>query len=181
MRERFVFDIKNNVVKFIDFRERHARLCNCRIKLGDTDMVAAKIKFVSASQHAIRIVFLEHFARANYKRLIFVNAFWNNRARSNPGCHHASMNIWRTTHDLNKAFFVARNAVHLATIVDIAERKVSIWNFLGTFNFDSKNIVVFMRFVDNIFDLDQARADQTNKLVVRDIDVDVFFEPIKRN
>ena len=91
------------------------------------------------------------------------------------------MNIWRTAHNLHKAIFVAFYISCTAIIVNLTKAKMCAFNFFARFNLNGINFVVFMSLVNSFFNFNETSANKLDKLVVVDVDVDKFFDPIERN
>ena len=181
MRERFVFDVENDIIELEKFSKIIASLSSSWIEFDDARMVVAKIELVGARHHAIRIVFFEHAAHTDNKRFSVVHGSRNNRAWRNPSRKHASVNIWRTTHNLHKAIFVAFYISCTAIIVNLTKAKMRAFNFFASFNLNGINFVVFMSLINSFFNFNETSANKLDKLVIVDVDVDKFFDPIERN
>ena len=181
MRERFVFDVENDIIELKKFSKIIASFSSSWIEFDDARMVVAKIELVGARHHAIRIVFFEHAAHTDNKRFGVVHGSRNNRAWRNPSRKHASVNIWRTAHNLHKAIFVAFYISCTAIIVNLTKAKMRAFNFFARFNLNGINFVVFMSLINSFFNLNETSANKLDKLVVVDVDVDKFFDPIERN
>ena len=123
MRKRLVFDVENFVVQIAeDFVECFAWSCKTWVKLYNAGMIIAKCELIRTSHHAIRIIFFEHFAHANFEWLVVMEGRRNNCTRRNPCSVHALVDIWCAAHNLDVAIFVTRNVFCDAAVVDFTKR-----------------------------------------------------------